>query len=67
MVPPVVLFMPDYLRRAKLLFEDDKKYIQDRVAVKGGSFTEERSTKAELLATSYNVQSLHVDALSGLR
>lgn len=49
----LVLFcLPDYPARAKFLSEDDKKFVQDRIAVKGGGYTQEKSTRKEVLATA---------------
>lgn len=58
MVIPVLLFLPDYPSRAKWLNNDDKKYIQDRIAVKGGGFTQQKSTKQEIMATAFSPRML---------
>ena len=34
----VVFFLPDYPARARWLSDDDKKFIEDRIAVKGGGY-----------------------------
>ncbi len=47
----VVFLLPDYPARAKFLNDDDKKYVQDRIAVKGGGYTKEHASKHELLQT----------------
>lgn len=43
--------LPDWPALARFLTEDEKKFVQDRVAVKGGGYTSRKSTRAELLAT----------------
>ncbi|PPJ55608.1 hypothetical protein CBER1_03717 [Cercospora berteroae] len=58
MVIPVLLFLPDYPSRAKWLNSDDKKYIQDRIAVKGGGYTQQKSTKQEIMATAFSPRML---------
>ncbi|EME78071.1 uncharacterized protein MYCFIDRAFT_57511 [Pseudocercospora fijiensis CIRAD86] len=58
MVLPVLCFLPDYPATAKFLSEDEKKYVQDRIAVKGGGYTKERSTRAEILETAFSPRML---------
>ena len=58
MVLPVLFFLPDYPSRAKWLDESDKKYIQDRIAVKGGGFTKEKSSRHEIMATAFSPRML---------
>lgn len=53
-----VSFLPDYPARAKFLNEDDKKYIEDRVAVKGGGYTKRKGTRNEILATALSPRML---------
>ncbi|KAF2166247.1 hypothetical protein M409DRAFT_23439 [Zasmidium cellare ATCC 36951] len=57
-VLPVLFCLPDYPTRAKFLSEDDKKFIQDRIAVKGGGFTREKSKRREILATAFSPRML---------
>lgn len=57
-VIPVLFLLPDYPARAKFLSEDDKKYVQARIAVKGGGYTNERSTRKEILATAFSPRML---------
>jgi hypothetical protein len=52
-VLPVLFFLPDYPARARFLSEDDKKFVQDRVAVKGGGYTQERSSRKDALTTAF--------------
>ncbi|KAI5361634.1 Putative major facilitator superfamily, MFS transporter superfamily [Septoria linicola] len=58
MVLPVLFFLPDYPARAKWLNDSDRKYIEDRIAVKGGGFTKQRSTKPEIVATAFSPRML---------
>ncbi|KJX98790.1 hypothetical protein TI39_contig391g00010 [Zymoseptoria brevis] len=53
-VLPVLFFLPDYPARAKFLNDDDKKYIQDRIAVKGGGYTQKHASRQEVLATAFS-------------
>ena len=48
----VVFFLPDWPARARWLSDDDKKYIDDRIAVKGGGYTKRHATKKEVLQTA---------------
>lgn len=50
----VLFYLPDYPARAKFLSEDDKKFVQDRIAVKGGGYTSEKSTRREVLVTAFS-------------
>lgn len=50
-VPVVMRFLPDYPARARWLSDDDKKFIEDRIAVKGGGFTKRHASKREIMAT----------------
>lgn len=50
----VLWCLPDYPARAKFLSEEDKKFVQDRIAVKGGGYTQERSSRKEVLATAFS-------------
>ncbi|KAK5163761.1 uncharacterized protein LTR77_010434 [Saxophila tyrrhenica] len=47
----VIFFLPDYPARAKFLSEDDKAYVEGRIAVKGGGYTKEHATKHEVWET----------------
>ena len=42
------------LRSAKWLDEDDKKYIEDRIKVRGGGYTSAHATKKEILTTMFH-------------
>ena len=48
----VIFFLPDWPARARWLSDDDKKYIDDRIAVMGGGYTKRHGTKKEVLATA---------------
>lgn len=48
---PLLFSLPDWPAQARFLSEDDRKFIEARVAVKGGGFTNRHSTKSEILAT----------------
>ncbi|KAK3675921.1 hypothetical protein LTR78_004113 [Recurvomyces mirabilis] len=50
----VVCFLPDYPSRAKFLSDDDKKFVEARIRVKGGGYTNERSTRKEILETVFS-------------
>jgi hypothetical protein len=47
----VMFFLPDYPARARWLSDEDKKYVEDRIHVKGGGYTKEHAKKPEILAT----------------
>jgi hypothetical protein len=47
----VIFFLPDYPSRARWLSDEDKKYVEDRIHVKGGGYTKDHASKAELLET----------------
>ncbi|KAK3051117.1 hypothetical protein LTR09_007867 [Extremus antarcticus] len=53
-VPLVLWFVPDYPARAKWLSEDDKQYISDRIAVRGGGYTKEHASRKEILTTLFH-------------
>ena len=46
--------MPDYPARARWLSEDDKKYIEDRIKVRGGGYTKAHATRKEVLTTCFH-------------
>jgi MFS family permease len=48
----VVFFLPDWPARAKRLTDEDKKYIDDRIAVKGGGYTKRHATEKEIWETA---------------
>lgn len=48
----VIFFLPDWPARAKFLNEEDKKYVEDRIAVKGGGYTKRHATKQEIWETA---------------
>lgn len=48
---PLLFLLPDWPAKARFLNEDDKKFMVDRVAVKGGGYTGRHSTREEILAT----------------
>lgn len=54
----VLFFLPDYPKRAKFLTEDDKKFVEDRIAVKGGGYTKEKSKRSEILETAFSPRML---------
>lgn len=54
----VLLSLPDYPARAKFLSEDDKKFVHDRIAVKGGGYTREKSKRSEILSTAFSPRML---------
>lgn len=54
----VVLFLPDYPARAKWLDDSDKKFIEDRIAVKGGGYTKRHGTKYEIMQTVFSPRML---------
>lgn len=49
-----LFFLPDYPSSAKWLTDDDKKFIEARIKVKGGGYTNERSTRREVLETCFS-------------
>ncbi|KAH9843442.1 MFS transporter [Teratosphaeria destructans] len=49
----VLGFLPDYPSRATFLSDDDKKFVEDRIRVKGGGYTNAHATKKEILATAF--------------
>lgn len=46
-----IWFLPDYPSSARWLSDDDKKYVEDRINVKGGGFTKRHATKQEIMQT----------------
>ncbi|KAK3634808.1 hypothetical protein LTR56_015089 [Elasticomyces elasticus] len=50
----VLFLLPDYPSTARFLTEDDKKFVEARIRVKGGGYTNERSTKKEVLETIFS-------------
>jgi MFS family permease len=54
----VVLFLPDYPSRAKFLSEDDKKFVEDRIKIKGGGYTNAHATKKEIMETAFSPRML---------
>jgi hypothetical protein len=46
-----LFFLPDYPSSAKFLTEDDKKFIEARIKVKGGGYTNEHATRREVMET----------------
>lgn len=50
-VIPLLFSLPDWPQKAKFLSEDDKKFIEARVAVRGGGYTNRHSSRSELIAT----------------
>jgi hypothetical protein len=53
-----LFFLPDYPSRANFLTEDDKKFVEARVRVKGGGYTNEHATKKEILKTAFSPRML---------
>lgn len=53
-----LFFLPDYPSSAKWLTDDDKKFIEARIKVKGGGYTNERSTRREVLETCFSPRML---------
>lgn len=51
-------FLPDYPSRAKWLSDDDKKFVEARIAVKGGGYTNEKSSRREVLETCFSPRML---------
>jgi len=54
----VVFVLPDYPSRAKFLSDDDKKFVEDRIKVKGGGYTNAHATKKEILETVFSPRML---------
>ncbi|KAK3651841.1 hypothetical protein LTR22_012011 [Elasticomyces elasticus] len=50
----VLFLLPDYPSTARFLTEDDKKFVEARIRVKGGGYTNERSTKKEVMETIFS-------------
>ena len=50
----VLFFLPDYPSTATFLTEDDKKFVQARIAVRGGGFMKQHATKQEVLETCFS-------------
>lgn len=48
----VMFYLPDWPARARWLSDEDKKYIEDRIAVKGGGYTKRHAAKEEIWATA---------------
>lgn len=53
-VPIFFWSVPDYPARARWLSEDDKKYIEDRIKVRGGGYTKAHASKKEVLTTCFH-------------
>jgi hypothetical protein len=49
-----LFYLPDYPSRAKFLTEDDKKFIEARIQVKGGGYTNEHATRKEVMETVFS-------------
>jgi len=47
-------YLPDYPSRAMFLTEDDKKFIEARIQVKGGGYTNEHATRKEVMETVFS-------------
>ncbi|CAK3967580.1 related to tartrate transporter [Lecanosticta acicola] len=54
----VVLVLPDYPARARFLNDEDKKYIEDRIAVNGGGYTKRSASRKEIFATALHPRML---------
>jgi hypothetical protein len=54
----VLMFLPDYPALAKWLSSDDKKYIEEGIAVKGGGYTKQKSTRHEVMETVFSPRML---------
>lgn len=54
----VLLFLPDFPARAKFLSEDDKRYVEARIAVRGGGYTKEKSSRKDILTTAFHPRML---------
>ena len=54
----VALFLPDYPSRAKFLSDEDKKFVEDRIKVKGGGYTNAHATRKEILETAFSPRML---------
>ncbi|EME40314.1 hypothetical protein DOTSEDRAFT_137424 [Dothistroma septosporum NZE10] len=50
--------LPDYPDHAKFLSDEDKKYVEARIAVNGGGYTKERSSRQDILATALSPRML---------
>ena len=48
---PLLFLLPDWPAKARFLSEDDKKFMEDRVAVQGGGYTKRHSTREEIITT----------------
>ena len=53
-----MFFLPDYPHSARWLNDSDKKYIEDRIAVKGGGYTKAHATKPEIMTTLFHPRML---------
>jgi hypothetical protein len=53
-----LFFLPDYPSSAKFLTEDDKKFIEARIKVKGGGYTNEHATRREVMETLFSPRML---------
>ena len=53
-VPIFLWTVPDYPARARWLSEDDKKYIEDRIKVRGGGYTKAHANRKEVLYTLFH-------------
>jgi len=53
-VPLFLWSVPDYPARAKWLSEDDKKYIEDRIKVRGGGYTKAHASRKEIMYTLFH-------------
>lgn len=53
-----LFFLPDYPSRAKWLTEDDKKFIEARIKVRGGGYTNEHASRREVLETLFSPRML---------
>lgn len=54
----VLFFLPDFPARAKFLSEDDKRYVEARIAVRGGGYTKEKSSRQDILTTAFHPRML---------
>ncbi|EOD51663.1 putative mfs transporter protein [Neofusicoccum parvum] len=48
----VLLFLPDYPARARWLSAEDKAFVEARIALKGGGYTDAKATRREIRETS---------------
>lgn len=53
-----LFFLPDYPSRAKFLTEDDKKFIEARIKIKGGGYTNEHASRREIMETLFSPRML---------